>query len=64
VVPVFISPIDTVAQLYFQALSSIFVVFYGSQASVGGIVTRLHTGPIYAIGLPILASLANSALKN
>jgi hypothetical protein len=57
------SPIDTVAQLYLQAPSSLFV-FCGSQAYGGGIVTRLHTGPIYAIGPPILASLANSALKN
>jgi hypothetical protein len=41
-VPVFISPRNRVAQLYPQALGSLFVASYDSQ-SYGGILTRLHT---------------------
>jgi hypothetical protein len=43
-VPVFISPRNRVAQLYPQALGSLFVTSYGSQGYNGGILTRLHTG--------------------
>jgi hypothetical protein len=38
------SPSDRVAQLYQQALSSLFVAFYDSQGYGGGILARLHTG--------------------
>jgi hypothetical protein len=43
-VPVFISPRNTVARLYPQALGSLFVTSYDSQGYGGGIRTRLHTG--------------------
>jgi hypothetical protein len=33
-----------VAQLYFQALGSLYVVPYDSQGYGGSILTRLHTG--------------------
>jgi hypothetical protein len=41
--PVFISPRKWVAQLYPQALSSLFVSSYDSQGYGGGIRTRLHS---------------------
>jgi hypothetical protein len=34
-----------VAQLYPRALGSLFVASYDLQGYIGGIVTRLHTGP-------------------
>jgi hypothetical protein len=43
-VPVFISPTNRVAQLYPQALGSLFVASYDSQGYGGGIRPRLHTG--------------------
>jgi hypothetical protein len=43
-VPVFISPRNRVAQLYSQALGSLFVASYDSQGYSGGIRTRLHAG--------------------
>jgi hypothetical protein len=43
-VPVFISPRNRVAQLYPQALGSLFVASYNSQGHGGGIRTRLHMG--------------------
>jgi hypothetical protein len=43
-VPVFISPRNRVAQLYPQALGSLFVASYDSQNHGGGIRPRLHTG--------------------
>jgi hypothetical protein len=43
-IPVFISPTSRVAQLYPQALGSLFVASYNSQDYGGGIRTRLHTG--------------------
>jgi hypothetical protein len=43
-VPVFISPRNMVAQLYPQALGSLFVASYDSQGYGGGIRPRLHTG--------------------
>jgi hypothetical protein len=43
-VPVFISRRDRVAQLYPQALGSLYVASYDSQGYGGGIRTRLHTG--------------------
>jgi hypothetical protein len=42
-VPVFMSPSDTVAQLYPQAPGSLFVAFYGFQVYGDGILTRLNT---------------------
>jgi hypothetical protein len=42
-VPLFISPITTVAQLYPQALGFLFVASYDSQGYGGGIRPRLHT---------------------
>jgi hypothetical protein len=42
-VPLFISPRKRVAQLYPQALGSLFVS-YGSQGCGGGILTSLYTG--------------------
>jgi hypothetical protein len=46
-VPVFICHRNRVAQLYPQALGSLFVVSYNSQGYGGGIRTRLHTAPMY-----------------
>jgi hypothetical protein len=43
-VSVFMSHIDTAAQLYPQAVSFLFVTFYDSQGDGGGILTGLHTG--------------------
>jgi hypothetical protein len=43
-VPVFMSPRNRVAQLYSQALGSIFVASYDSQGYGGIIRTRLHAG--------------------
>jgi hypothetical protein len=43
-VPVFISPRNRVAQLYPQALGSLFIAFYDSQGYSGGIRLRLPTG--------------------
>jgi hypothetical protein len=43
-VPVFVSPRNRVAQLYPQALDSLFVDSYDSQSYGGGILNRLHTG--------------------
>jgi hypothetical protein len=40
------SPSDSGAQLYPQALGSLFVTFYDSQGYDGGILSRLHTGKI------------------
>jgi hypothetical protein len=41
---VFMSPSDRVAQLYPQALGSLFVAFYDTQGYGGGILNRLHKG--------------------
>jgi hypothetical protein len=43
-VPIFISHTNRVAQLYPQALGSLFVASYDSQGYGGGIGTRLHAG--------------------
>jgi hypothetical protein len=43
-VSVFTSPSDRVAQLYPQALDSLFVAFYDSQGYGGGFLTRFHMG--------------------
>jgi hypothetical protein len=43
-VPLFTSPRNRVAQLYSQALGSLFVVSYDSRGYGGGIRTRLHRG--------------------
>jgi hypothetical protein len=48
-VAVFISPRNRVAQLYPQALGSLFVVFYDSQGYGGGIRTLHHTGLVTSI---------------
>jgi hypothetical protein len=48
-VPVFISLRKSVARLYPQALSSLFVVSYDSQGYGGGIRSRLHTGLEYGV---------------
>jgi hypothetical protein len=45
-VPVFISPRNRVAELYPQALGSLFIASYDSQGSGGGILNRLHTGSV------------------
>jgi hypothetical protein len=37
------SPSDSVARLYPQALGSLIVAFYDSQGYGGGILTHLHT---------------------
>jgi hypothetical protein len=42
-VPVFISPRNRLAQLYPEALGSIFITSYNSQGYVGGIQTCFHT---------------------
>jgi hypothetical protein len=41
-VPVFITPRNSVAQLYPQTLGSLFVASYDSQGNGGGIQTLLH----------------------
>jgi hypothetical protein len=38
---------DRVAQLYPQGPVSLFVAFYNSQGSGGGILTHLHMGSSY-----------------
>jgi hypothetical protein len=43
-VPVFVFPRNRVAQLYPQAMGSLFVASYGSQGYGGGIRPRLRTG--------------------
>jgi hypothetical protein len=43
-IPVFISPRNSVSQLYPQALGSFFIASYDSQGYNGGIRLRLHTG--------------------
>jgi hypothetical protein len=43
-VSVFMYPSDRVSQLYLQAQSSLFVVFYDSQSYGGDILARLHAG--------------------
>jgi hypothetical protein len=43
-VPVFISSRNRVAQVYPQAMGSLFVASYDSQGYGGGMRTRLHTG--------------------
>jgi hypothetical protein len=45
-VPVFISPRKRVAQLYPQALGSLFVASYDTQGYGGGIRTRFHAGEL------------------
>jgi hypothetical protein len=45
-VPIFISPRNRVAQLYPQALCSLFVASYDSQGYGGGIRIRLHAGSL------------------
>jgi hypothetical protein len=52
--PVFISPRDRVAQLYPEAMGSIFVVSYDSQGYDKGIRPRLHTGLLLSFYLPLL----------
>jgi hypothetical protein len=49
------SPRDRVAQLYPQALDSLFVAFYGSQ-DYGGDVNGFHTGLIRPSQVQILPS--------
>jgi hypothetical protein len=44
---VFITPRKRMAQLYHQALGSLFVASYDSQGYGGGIRTRLHTGCVH-----------------
>jgi hypothetical protein len=46
-VPVFISPRNRVAQLYPEALGSLFVAPYDSQGYGGGIRTRIHVGSLF-----------------
>jgi hypothetical protein len=55
-VPVFISPRNKVAQLYTQALDSLFVASYDSQGYSGGIRTRLHTGYTGCLKIDSLSS--------
>jgi hypothetical protein len=43
-VPVFISHKKRVAQIYPQALGSLFVAFYDAQGYGGDMRTRLHAG--------------------
>jgi hypothetical protein len=43
-IPVFISPRNMVAQLYPQALGTLFVASYDSKGYGGGIRSRHHTG--------------------
>jgi hypothetical protein len=49
--PVCISPRNRLAQLYSQALGSIFVAFYDSQDYDRGIWTSLHAGSIVKVTL-------------
>jgi hypothetical protein len=45
-VPTFMSPCDTVTQLYPQVQGYLFVAFYFSQGYGGGILTCLHMGSV------------------
>jgi hypothetical protein len=45
-VPVFLSPRNRVAQLYPQALGSLYIASYNSQGYSGGIQRCLHTGSL------------------
>jgi hypothetical protein len=45
-VPVFISPGNSVVQIYPRALGSLSVASYGSQGYGGSILSRLHTGSV------------------
>jgi hypothetical protein len=56
-VPVFISPRDKVAQLYPQALGSLFFTSYDSQGYGGGIRPSLHTGILSDRHLPLYACI-------
>jgi hypothetical protein len=62
-VPVFISPRDTVVQLYSRPLSSLFLASYNSQGYVEGTLTRLNAGmqltPVCSTRL--VSSLYNSS---
>jgi hypothetical protein len=51
---VFISPRNGVAQLYPQALGSLFVASYDSQGYGGSIRTRLHAGLTKSLNYPYL----------
>jgi hypothetical protein len=44
-----------VAQLYPRALGSLYAASYDSQGSGGGILTRLHTGVAFGVGVLIAA---------
>jgi hypothetical protein len=52
-VPVFISPKNWVAQLYPQALGSLFIASYDSQGHDRGIRPRLHTGMSHSLSQPV-----------
>jgi hypothetical protein len=49
-VPVLMSPSDSVAQLYPQALGSLFITFYDLAVYSGGFLTLLHTRNDIIIG--------------
>jgi hypothetical protein len=53
-VPVFVSRMDRVTQLYPQALGSLFVASYDSQSYGGDIRTRLHRGSLSWPGILVI----------
>jgi hypothetical protein len=53
-VPVFISPRDRMAQLYSQALGTLFVASHDSEGYGGGIRPRLHAGRLNSLNWTIL----------
>jgi hypothetical protein len=62
-VPVFISPSDSVAQLYPQALGSLFIASYDSQGYGGGIRTRLHADIMHCSNCPLYNISVRTAQK-
>jgi hypothetical protein len=63
-VPVFTSPRNSMTQLYFQALGSLFVAFCDLQGYGGGIRTRLHAGRLPNPHWFSLYSLGTDRIEN
>jgi hypothetical protein len=63
-VPVFISPRNSVAQLYPRALGSLSVAAYDSQSYGGVTLTRLHTESSYNGSWTSLYSFVTDRTEN
>jgi hypothetical protein len=60
--PVFISPRNSVAQLYPRALGSLFVAPYNTQDYGGDILIRLHTGQKVKVKVMLRLSVSQYVL--